>query len=36
MKLSKHARDEIIVCIIVGLIFAAIYYVANYIDKHPY
>lgn len=36
MKLSKHARNEIIACIIVGLIFAAIYIAANYIDKHPY
>jgi len=36
MNLSKRTRNEILACIIVGLIFAAIFFVANYMDKHPY
>jgi hypothetical protein len=36
MRLSPHTRNEITACIIVGLIFAAIYIVANFIDKNPY
>lgn len=36
MKLSPHTRNEIISCIIVAVILAAILIVANYMDKHPY